>query len=56
MFSSYFWYFIDNAGYFKLPTSKFHLQPDFFFSNAINEIIVTSVLRPVLEELQKYNF
>lgn len=30
MFSSYFCYFIDNAGYFKLPTSKFHLQPDFF--------------------------
>lgn len=27
----------------------------FFFSNAINKIIVTSVLRPVLEELQKYS-
>lgn len=55
MISSYFCYFIDNAEYFKLLISKFHLKLAFvFLSNAINEIIVASVLRPALEELQKY--
>lgn len=29
--SSYFCYFIDNAGYFKFPISKFHLHQALFF-------------------------
>lgn len=57
MISSYFCYFIDSVEYFKLLISQqipFTTGFGVFYSNAINEIIVTSVLRPVLEELQKY--